>query len=217
MANTELSFELKGITPLLMHADDIDAADVLMEWRKDPGNKNISVKGDDRSPAWTWQTYCYSDGVHLAIPQQNIAVALRQAGAQISLKGNKSYKEVSQSGLLITTEFCEFRCQGKQVPIASLKALKDKAFSEQSTGVQKFGFKLFSKRATISPTAKHIRVRPRFDDWSVKGRVLVAASEITPDILKQLFNIAGRGGLGDWRPSSKKSPGPFGMFTATVK
>ena len=32
----ELGFELTGIMPLLMHADDIDAADTLMAWRKDP-------------------------------------------------------------------------------------------------------------------------------------------------------------------------------------
>jgi len=72
---TEMSFELKGITPLLMHRDDVEAADEVKAWRADPKNKNISVPGDDRSPAWTWQIYCYSDGVHLAYPQENIMVA----------------------------------------------------------------------------------------------------------------------------------------------
>lgn len=215
MANTELSFELKGIMPLLMHADDVEAADELKRWRSDPANKNISVPGDDRSPPWTWQTYCYSDGTHLAYPQENIMVALRQAGAQLILKKQKTYKEISQSGLLIVSEFCEFQNNGKQVTTAPLTAVKNKSFAEQAAAVQKHGFKLFMKRARVG-TSKHIRVRPRFDNWSIKGRIQILANEITPEILTQLFNLAGRVGLGDWRPGCK-TPGPFGMFTATVK
>lgn len=57
------SFELTGTTPLLMHADDVDAADALIEWRQKPDNKNISKPGDDRSPPWAWQTYLYRDNV----------------------------------------------------------------------------------------------------------------------------------------------------------
>lgn len=215
MANTELSFELKGIMPLLMHADDIAAADKLMAWRKDPANKNVSVAGDDRSPAWTWYTYCYSDGTNIAYPQENIMVALRQAGAQLILKKQKTFKEISQSGLLIMSEFCEFYANGKQVPITALRAIEKKPFAEQADAVQKLGFKLFVKRAKIG-TSKHVRVRPRFDNWSIKGRIQILANEITPEILTQLFNLAGRVGLGDWRPGCK-TPGPFGMFTATVK
>lgn len=211
----ELGFELTGIMPLLMHADDIDAADTLMAWRKDPANKNVSTAGDDRSPAWTWQTYCYSDGTHLAMPSENIMVALRQAGSQLILKKQKTYKEISQSGLLITTEFCEFRTGGKLVAVDKLRAMKDKPFAQQAAEAQKHGFKLFCKRAKIG-TSKHVRVRPRFDSWSVSGRIQILANEITPEVLAQLFDLAGRVGLCDWRPGCK-TPGPFGMFSAKVK
>lgn len=139
---------------------------------------------------------------------------LRQAGAQLIMKKQKTFKEVSQSGLLITTEFCDLFAGGKQIPVEKIRALKDKPFSEQAALVQKHGFKLFCKRARVG-TSKHIRVRPRFDEWSVSGRIQILAQEVTPEILKQLFDIAGRIGLGDWRPGCK-TPGPFGMFSAEI-
>lgn len=215
MAVKEFAFELTGIMPLLMHADDIDASDTLMAWRKDPANKNLSVPGDDRSPGWAWQTYLYSDGSHVVMPSENIMVALRQAGAQLILKKQKTYKEISQSGLLITNEFCEFKNNGKKISLEPLKAMKDKKFADQAAAVSKMGFKLFCKRAKIG-TSKHIRVRPRFESWSVSGRIQILANEITPEILAQLFDLAGRVGLCDWRPGCK-TPGPFGMFSASVK
>jgi co-chaperonin GroES (HSP10) len=210
-----MKFTLTGTMPFLMHADDVESSDTLQAWRKDPANKNLSVKGDDRSPAWTWQTYCYpNDGV-LGIPSANIMVSLRKAAAQLILKGKTTYKEVSQSGLLIADEYCEFRSNGEVVSVESLKKLRDKTFSEQAAGVKKLGFKLFVKRAAVGQ-AKHVRVRARFESWSVSGKIQILVPEITPQILSQLFEIAGRGGLGDWRPACK-TPGPFGMFSAVVK
>ena len=36
-----VNFELTGLMPLIMHQDDVEAADTLSEWRKDPANKNF--------------------------------------------------------------------------------------------------------------------------------------------------------------------------------
>ena len=174
----KVDFTLTGTMPLLMHQDDVEAADSVKEWQKDPANKNLSVAGDDRSPAWTWQTYCYHDGESLALPSQNIMVALRQAGTQMILKKQKTFKEISQSGLVITDEYCEFTIDGKSVSIDSILKLKEQPFKKQMESVNKFGFRLFVKRAKVG-TSKHIRVRPRFDKWEVKGSVLIIAPEIT--------------------------------------
>ena len=70
-------FNLKGLTPLLMHADDVEASDLLKDWRKSPGNKNQSVAGDDRSPAWTWQTYWYLDENLTERAAQTLAISRR--------------------------------------------------------------------------------------------------------------------------------------------
>lgn len=211
----KVAFELVGQMPLLMHQDDIIAADRLSFWRKAPENKNISQNGDDRSPAWTWQTYCYQDGNHLVMPSENIMVSLRQAGAQMMLKRQKTYKEITQSGLLIDSEYCQFLVDGKQLEWDRILDIKDKDFLSQCDAAREMGFRLWWKRARVG-TSKHIRVRPRFDRWSVRGTIHVIAKEITYEALETIFSLAGRVGLGDWRPGCK-TPGPFGMFQAKLK
>lgn len=167
-----IEFTLTGEMPLLMHQDDVELADELEAWRKDPAHKNISKAGDDRSPAWTWQTYCYSDGEHLAIPSANIMVCLRSAGTQMILKKQKTFKELTQSGLLITSEFCEFTVGGKQIAVSDLEDMREKDFKAQANECRKHGFRLFVKRARVG-SSKHVRVRPRFDSWQVRGTMPV--------------------------------------------
>lgn len=215
MKNTKVDFELKGIMPLLMHWDDVEQADTLTAWRKDPSNKQISAAGDDRSPAWTWQTYVYNDGSNVVMPSHNLMVALRSAGTQIIMKKQKTFKEASQNGLILTTEFLEFKTGGKQIKVADLNKLRNKPFRDHVDGAQKLGFTLDVRRARVG-TSKHIRVRPRFDDWTITGSIMILAKEITHEILDQMFGLAGRGGLCDWRPSCK-TPGPYGMFEAKIK
>lgn len=209
-----VNFRLTGISSLLMHADDIEQADLLKEWRSDPDNKSLSVSGDDRSPGWTWMTYLYSDGTNVIWPVANLMVCLRQAGAQIILKRQTTFKQASQSGLIPTDEYIDFRCGGKKVAIADVLALRDLPFGEQCVKVRDLGFRLWAKRAAIG-AKKHVRVRPRFDSWSMSGSLEVVLPEITPAVLESMFSIAGRVGLGDWRPGCK-TPGPFGRFTAKL-
>lgn len=210
------SFTLTGRTSLLMHANDIDAADALDEWRKNPANKNVSKPGDDRSPAWTWIASVYTDGEVLAIPSDNLAVCLRQAGARVIMKGQKTFKESAVSGIWIEDEFLPVLVANKTVPLAPISELHDeKNYKAHVDAVKDLGFVLFAKRAKIGQSM-HIRVRPRFDQWSVSGTIDVSAQEITPEVVARLFEEAGKVGLGDWRPGCK-TPGRFGMFNATVK
>ena len=214
-------FSLIGVNPLLMHRDDVEAADVLDAWRKDPANKVSSKAGDDRSPAWTWSTYLYSDGTHVAMPQDNIMAALRHAGSAVSGGGRTTLKAKSQTALVIPDEFCTFTTGGKQISMGDIAALRGMDFTSQSSKCRELGFRLFLKRAKIGQ-AKHVRVRPRFDEWRVDGVIEVArygdTDEISFEQLKLLFELAGRtAGLCDWRPSSKQSPGPYGQFRTELK
>lgn len=208
-------FTLTGISALLMHADDVEASDHLKLWRQASENKNITVPGDDRSPAWTWQTYCYSDGEHLTIPAENFMVALRSAGAQIILKRQKTFKELTQSGIIPQSEFLTFTVNGKQIPMAAIADMRDEDFVTQANACREMGFRLFVKRAKVNQS-KHVRVRPRFDTWEARGQMLVAAPELTPEVMQRLFELVGNIGLGDWRPGCK-TPGCFGRFEAKVK
>lgn len=227
-SETLLAYEfiLSGLTPMLMHADDVPQQDELDKWRKDPANKNLSKAGDDRSPAWTWKTYCYAgemdDGErYLGIPADNIMAALRTAGAQIILKRSKTFKSVTQSGIVVGEFFCPLYVGQEDGGLKLIKASDIDAiggtFSEHVHACRKLGFDLYVKRAPIGK-AKHVRVRPRFNKWEVRGSVQVVAKEITETILLQLFEIAGNYcGLCDWRPASPQSPGPFGKFQARLK
>lgn len=210
-------FELTGITPLIMHADDINGADELKAWRSDPKHKNLSVPGDDRSPPWTWQTYLYRNDTHVCIPPDNIMRALMKAGTQFKLRGQTTFKALTQSGLIIEgQDGCDFFVGGKQIALSTLPD-RSAPFAEHVKAVRKQGYALHVKRAKVN-TAKHIRVRPIFDGWSVRGVARVVAPEITEEIFGQLLQLAGRvAGLCDWRPDAPKSPGPFGQFDVTVK
>ena len=209
-------FTLTGTSPLLMHADNITFADELQEWRKDPKNKSLSKPGDDRSPAWTWLGGLYCDDKCVAMPADNLAVAIRQAGAKMILKGNKTYKEEAVAGLFIEEEFLPLETPNGTISAAKVMALRDvPEFPTHLKAAERLGFSLFVKRAAVG-TSKHVRVRPRFDHWTLRGTISVDSEALKPDILTQLFHLAGRVGVGSWRPGGK-TPGRFGMFGAELK
>jgi len=267
------AFKFTGTTAMLMHADDVEAADRLQAWRKDPSNNELSVPGDDRSPPWTWRTYLYAgeiDGVRqVVIPSSNVMAALRYAGSQMTLKGNKTFKKLSQSGIAILDEFCALKVGlgpiehapvidaeyarlaglmpnegesyealaarhaaelgvdvGKPHPGFGLRPIlasdidaipEMMKYRDQVTQCRKLGFNLYAKRAPVGKS-KHVRCRPRFEVWEVTGTLKVTQEAIDDKILTTMLNIAGeQSGLGDWRPSSPLSPGPFGQFTVDLK
>jgi hypothetical protein len=125
---------------------------------------------------------------------------------------------MSQSGLLVNEIAWPITVNGNTVPTKTIKALiGNKDFEAHEQTANSLGFSLFLKPAKIG-MAKHIRVRPRFDTWACEGTVTVFEEKITTETLQQIFTLGGiYAGLCDWRPSSPKSPGPFGKFTATVR
>jgi hypothetical protein len=214
----EYEFTLIGSKPILFHADDVSGADQLSAWRKAAENKSVSVAGDDRSPPFTWQTYLYHDKTNLAIPQENILACLCKAGAAVPMaKGKGTFKSLSQSGLFIADEFCEFRVRGKPISIADVHAFHDRPFAEHVAAVRKLGFELSVKRATVG-NSKHVRVRAKFTGWTIHGVIETLDPLIDDNILREMFTIAGKKvGLLDWRPSAPKKPGPYGTFRPELK
>jgi len=211
--------KITGLTPLLMHADNIEWADQMEEWRKDPENKSKSKAGDDRTPPFRWIGCLNTDGNIITIPSEYIMRCLMEGGAQVPTgQGKKTFKAQSQSGLLCP-EFhwpLQLNGSGATVSMSDINSLKSKSrFVEHSEGAQRLGFSLFVKRVRVGQS-KHIRVRPRFDHWSTEGRIAIIDDAITPKILQKIFDLAGRyKGLGNWRPGSP-TPGQFGMFEASV-
>lgn len=218
MYSEAFDFELVSRMPIISHKDDVMLADDLEEWRRKQG-RTTRKAGDDRSPQWTWITYLYHDQEKVVLPQENLMAALRRAGQLIPHGKGSNLKSLTQSGLVMTTDNCEFFNKGKPVPFGTIAQLYENEkvpFGQHVALARSLGFELLVRRAAVG-TSKHVRVRAKFRDWSVRGTVVVLDPVFTPDKMSELFDVCGKlVGLGDWRPSSKKSPGPHGTFTATV-
>lgn len=203
---------------MLLHHDNLDFGERVKAWQKDPANRNKSVAGDDRSPAWTWIGCLYHDADKLVIPADNLMTVIREGAKRVSTGKRGTFKSQSQSGILINEESWPLFVNGKTVAWNEVTTLgAEESFDKHQKFAIAHGFELFVKRAKIGQ-AKHVRVRPRFQNWSCTGSVTILDDAITKPLLQTILDQAGRfAGLGDWRPSSPKSPGPFGTFTATVE
>lgn len=219
MADRMYELTITGVTPLLMHWDNLQGAAQLAQWLAVPENKKTSKAGDDRTPPWVWKLHTYNDGKHIAIPEDVIRACLLKAGAKVPVadKGMLTFKTQTQTGISFPEPFLTFKNNGQQIKWADVEAIEG-TYGEHCEAVHKLGFQLFAKRARVTPTSKHVRVRARFDTWGVHGMLLVTDPTITTEVLTEILYQGGAFvGLCDWRPGSPKSPGPFGRWTAKLK
>ena len=211
---------LEGLTPLLMHNDNLTFSEKLSEWRKAPENKELSATADDRSPAWTWIGYLYHDGQHIGISSDNVMTMLREGGAKVINRGKETYKKQTQSGIMLDQQQFDVYVDDERIPVAEVKPLIGNLdFATHLSQAEKLGFELLVKRAKVQ-RSKHIRVRPMFREWKAIGSITVLDEELsglTKPILQTILNQAGAlCGLCDWRPSSPSS-GTFGKFKPTIE
>lgn len=216
----QYSVKLTGKSPLLMHQDNIAWAGELKKWRENPDNKAKSVAGDDRSPAFTWLGSLYHDGQAVALPADNLMRCMMEGGAQVPVPGGKkgkTFKTQTQSGMMVVEASPALLVNGSVIDARPLLALKSEDdFDKHAEAAIEAGFMLLVKRARIMQS-KHIRVRPRFDDWGCEFTLSVWDEQITEAALRDILRFAGEyKGIGDWRPSSR-TPGPFGRFAAEIE
>ena len=211
----KIKIDFTGTMPLLMHASNVLAEDEVRDFRKDPDNKG--AKGDDRHPAWTWQTYLYSDGEHIVIPADNICKSLMGAGAQYKIPGSKkTFKALSQSGIIPDTPTFKLLIKGKPVPMADIEQHRDQPFPQQLELARALGFDLDVRRLKVG-TSKHVRVRPLFSaGWTCSGSFSIIDDALDDAMLNSLFSMAGqRYGIGDSRPGGP-TPGQYGTYQAVI-
>lgn len=207
-----------GITPLIMHWDNIDWADQIGDKRTEVKAKdkaNFSA-GDDRCPPDTWKGSLYNDDVHIALPSDNLRTCIVKAGAKVTLVKQESFKKAMASGIQFDAPFADFLVGGNHVKIADCIKIAG-PFAAQAEAVKKLGFRLLVKRAAVNGK-KHVRVRPMFSNWQLITTFTVLEDRITDDALRQIWTAAGLYiGLCDWRPDSPKAPGPYGKFSVELK
>jgi hypothetical protein len=209
---------LEGATDIIMHRDNISFGERVRAWAKDPGNKKVSVAGDDRTPAWGWLSCLYFAGGLVVIDADNIMAMLRDGGKKTPAPtGKGSMKAQTQSGIICNEIGWPLVIKGRTIDANALMALTaEDDFAKHEAAAVAAGFSLFVKRARVG-TSKHVRVRPRFEGWTATGTLTVVDPQISTAMLQTILTFAGNFcGIGDWRPSSP-TPGQFGRFTATVK
>lgn len=207
---------IEGLTPLIMHWDSIEWADEMEAWKSDPANKKLSKPGDDRTPAHRWIGSTYHDGKTVCVPTANLSTCLLEAGALVPVPGGRSgktFKAQTQSGMKLDGLAVPLEVRGKTIAWQPIEALLgEKSFPAHLNAVRRMGFDLMVKRAKVG-ASKHIRVRPVFEEWALNLSVSVWDEQITRDVLESIFGYAGQyKGLGDWRPSSPRRPGSYGLF-----
>jgi len=211
--------KLIGTTPLLMHFDNLSFGAKLTAWRANPANKEKQVPGDDRSPAWTWLGYTYHQGDRVGVPSDNLMTMLREGGSKVTYKNKETFKKLSQSGLLVADSMWDLILpRGKKISWKEIEAFFSvDDIDKHIDGVVDLGFELSIKRAKVG-TSKHVRVRPMFPvGWSLEGDIMILDDAIKPQNFRDILEQAGRRcGLCDWRPSSPRSPGQYGMFTVEM-
>lgn len=199
---------LRGITPLIMHRDNLAFLEKIAAWRKDPANRELSTKaGDDRVPPWSWLGFAYHNGREFGIPADNLMTMLREGASKVNTsKARETYKRQASAGIIIDAEQWPILVNGRTVQVAAFQPLIGNLdFNAHIEAAEAAGFELLIKRAKIG-MAKHIRVRPMFRDWEARGTLTVIDEElsgITEDVLRLILEQAGaRVGVCDWRPSS---------------
>jgi len=202
---------IEGTTPLLMHHNNLEARDAIAARGRKGGKA-----GDDRHPADTWKSYLYVNDECVCIPAENFLAALLKAGSGVSIGNKKTLKSASQS-MFFSDFYVPLFVNGKTIPRADVERI-DGGFAEHCQAVRALGFALFVKPCNINGKS-HTRVRPRFDHWSATTMFETDNEDLLSgeDRIETLWYGAGKAGVGDWRPSSPKKPGMYGMFTATVK
>ena len=216
---TKFTLTMRGRSPLLMHQDNLEHQDEMKEWIADPDNKKKSVPGDDRTPGFTWLGALYQENGLVVLMSEMLTKCLINAGAKLIKKGNTSYKSSIASAVFLDEAAYPLLVGGKEV---QMKATLDKLKGEMNyvrhcQEVAKHGFKLFAKRSTVG-NKKHVRVRPLFKEWACVVTGEVDTDELPKEVFERITEIAGkRVGVGDWRPSSKISPGTYGTFATELK
>lgn len=219
MKHKTYAVKLNGETPLLLHRDNIEWSDAMKKWGADPANKKESVNGDDRTPAFRWIGCLYVSGGKVVIDADNLMTMMREGGKRcLTGKGKGTFKAATQSGIVVNEIAWPIVTPKGEIPIQPILDLQqEKDFERHEQVARDLGFCLFVKRARVG-TAKHTRVRPRFDSWSASGTLTVLDEQITTDVLRNILVHAGAyAGLGDWRPSSPMAPGSFGKFTVEIQ
>lgn len=184
----------RGVTPLLMNRIPPETLEqVRTKAKKAKTAQRPAVPRDEAIP----KLYVTDEGVPY-LPTENLLACLVAAGQSVRLDGKR---QVSTAKSTVLPAFLSL--EERFLPL----------FVDDGSGrVPDWETDL---RPVRNPNGGELvcLVRPRFDEWAFRVTAVADLDEVGIDIVRQLFDTAGkRIGLGDFRPSQK---GMFGKFVVT--
>ena len=187
--------EIKGLTPLLQRKMSEDILMGLLQNRK--GSK-IKVE-QDLSPREIAENHVYKNEIGQCVfPADYICGALGTVASDYKQKssgsGKKTYKSVIKGVVRPTTHI---------LPL----------LTDQATPIMDFEVDIRAGTNHNASGSAVAVVRPRFDKWRSSFQIEIDDTIISPDLVHQMLEDAGRrAGLGSYRVSKG---GYFGKFSVT--
>lgn len=179
--------KIKGITPLLQHRMSEDDLFSLL------GSKTERKRDKEpETPREIAERYVYKNGLsECVVPTAYISGAFRSVASDYKQKNStkKSVKAIAGGVFRPEQEFAVL-IDENEVPI------KD--------------FEVDIRKATNHQRGAVAVCRPRFDRWNIKLVITIDTNLVSPDVVLQMLNDAGRrSGIGSFRVSRG---GYFGQF-----
>jgi arsenate reductase-like glutaredoxin family protein len=115
-------------------------------------------------------------------PSEHLLASLIKSATKFIFEGKKTYKDIISTSILVEPE-----C----IPLITSKPY------------------IIDKRPVVIGRARIVRSRPRFEDWQLEFTITILDEQnISPNTLKEILEMAGNSGIGDYRPR-------FGRFQVT--
>lgn len=179
-----VSFRITGISPLLMNRFTDEAAKSVTE-----RVSSTMVAKQKLTPQEECEKALYmEEGGEVIMPAENLMSCIIEAGKHF--KAGKSKLTTLKTTMLTGCVF----------------------FNDMHFKLEYNEPWCVDSRSVVNPATggRLIKHRPKFYDWSFAGTVEIDTQDISLDLVREVFDTAGRKiGLCDYRPQRK---GPFGRF-----
>jgi hypothetical protein len=184
-----IDVELRGIQPMLQHSPrGVDPTDPLVREMKAITSQGTRKKSEADLEKQDWlefQINLYWNGKFVYVPDRSVIGTIR-SGAKHNRRGR-----AVDAGVDVEAEDVPLLYEGPRDPRELYEA---RFVDRRPVGVQQ---------------ARVMRVRPRFDQWALRFRLLVDESIVNISDVRTALELGGqRDGIGDHRPR-------FGRFEVT--
>lgn len=183
--------KIKGVTPLMHHRMDEETLFSLIKTTANgKGKGDKKTTSENVTPRDIAAKHAYKMGKVFVIPTSYIIGAFREVASEYKQKNSqrKSMKSIAGGILRPEQEYIPLTWDGSSIE----------------------DFEVDIRKATNHLKGAVAVCRPRFDLWETEGVFVADTDLITPDMLHEMLNDAGkRSGIGSFRVSKG---GYFGQF-----